>query len=69
MNDSLLPDALMMSVCGESDRVVFAYTSWLYRISELESGTCRNWPTVSPSIANEMFMNVLAPGRVFGTTL
>ena len=68
MNDSLLPDALTTSMCGESDRVVFAYTRWLYIISELESGTCKNWPTVSPSIANEMFMNVLASGRVFGTT-
>ena len=53
MSDSLLPDALMTSVCTAFDRPVLANTRWLYRIVELESGVCWNWPTVTPSMENE----------------
>ena len=66
MSDSLLPDALMTSVCGPSSSAMFWYTSWSYRIVELVSGDRVNEPAGAPSSTNEMLTNVVVFASAFG---
>lgn len=59
----------MRRVWGPSSNVTFRYTSWLYKIVELESGDRVNVPTSSPLMEKEMFTNVVVLTIVFGRIL